>query len=450
MRIETEEALPVDRGHWPTRDSMPGDPAKSGFVYRGIVWWGGLLVRTYHRVEIVGEAIPESTPVLLVQNHSNGLCDAHILMCTTQRPLRILVKYKLITAPLIGWMLRQMEAVPVYRQKDGVDTRKNAKSFEAIDESLRSGSVVALFPEGESLNAIGIRALRSGVARMAASAELSSEDGIGLQVVPVGVTYEDRDRMRGLASAVVGPPIDVAPILAEYGNKPSRAVTQAILASVTEGMRELILDTDSQEKHDTAVALERLLPQSTGEDSAPIGIRRKRALTALEGDVSRSSSAKEQAIRDLGGRFAAARLTGDEVLGSAPSTGATYGPLVVWLPVLLFCLPFWTPIALFAMFISRFPKTPDKVATLRVLFGYLGLVLMIPTVAIVGALVGGWIGACVGLAMYWLAAQVFVTAFDEWLNTRRKAARRALDKSPEELEALRVSLRSIREAYAAK
>ncbi|MFT7170907.1 MAG: hypothetical protein ACI80K_004058, partial [Paracoccaceae bacterium] len=50
MRIETEEALPVDRGHWPTRDSMPGDPTKSGFVYRGIVWWGGLLVRTYHRV----------------------------------------------------------------------------------------------------------------------------------------------------------------------------------------------------------------------------------------------------------------------------------------------------------------------------------------------------------------------------------------------------------------
>ncbi|QDV05947.1 2-acyl-glycerophospho-ethanolamine acyltransferase [Planctomycetes bacterium Poly30] len=423
---------------------MPGDPTKSGSVYRGVVWWGGLLVRTYHRVEIAGEAIPESNPILLVQNHSNGLCDAHILMCTTARPIRILVKYKLISAPAIGWMLRQMEAVPVYRQKDGVDTRQNAKSFEAIDESLRSGSVIALFPEGESLNAIGLRSLRTGVARMAASAELSREGGIGLQIVPVGVTYEERDRLRGLASALIGPPIDVAPILAEHGNEPSRAATQAILGRVAEGMKALILHADTQEEHDTAVALERLLPRS----GAPLAIRRQRALAALRADASTRSAERQEAVLQLGRRFADARLSGDDVLADAPSFGATYAPLAVWLPVLLFCLPFWLPLASFAHFISRFPKTPDKVVTLRVLFGYLGLVLTIPLVLAVGAWLGGWVGAAIGLALYWLAAQLFVPALDQWLESRKKRARRVLDRSRDELEGLRSSLRSIREAYA--
>lgn len=465
MGTVTEQAAARPGESWPSQDSMPGDPAKSGFIYRGVVWWGGLLVRTYHRVEIAGAAIPESNPILLVQNHSNGLCDAHILMCTTARPLRILVKYKLISAPVIGWMLRQMEAVPVYRQKDGVDTRQNAKSFEAIDETLRAGSVIALFPEGESLNSIGLRSLRTGVARMAASAELSREGGIGLRIVPVGVTYEERDRLRGLASALIGPPIDVAPILAEHGNEASRPAIQAILARIADGMRALILHAENQEEHDAAVALERLLPRT----AEPLAIRRQHALTALrreassgeapsgeapggEASTSRASDRTQQrhrVIRELGERFAAARLTGDDVLADAPSFGGTWGPLTIWLPVLIFCLPFWLPLAVFARFISRFPKTPDKVVTLRVLFGYLGLVLTIPLVAGVGAWLGGWVGAAVGLALYWLAAQVFVPALDQWLEARRKAARRALDRNSDELEALRTSLRSIREAYAA-
>ena len=425
---------------------MPGDPTKSGYVYRRIIWWGGLLVRAYHTVEIVGEAIPESTPVLLVQNHTNGLCDAHILMCTTPRPLRLLVKYTLITAPIIGWMLRQIHAVPVYRQKDGVDTRKNAESFEAINQTLRDRSVIALFPEGESLNSISLRKLRSGVARMAVNAELSVEGGIGVQIVPVGVTYDHRDRLRAVASAIVGPPFDVAPILAEHNNEPSRPAIRAILDRTAKEMQKLILQSDTQEEYDTAVALERLLPRS----GPPLGVRRQRAQIALRADKSSKASERCEAIRELGQRFEAARLSGDDVLAPAPTAGATFGPMALSIPVLLFCLPFWAPISLFAIFISKFPKSPDKVVTLRVLFGYLALVLLIPVVVLVGALLGGWIGVGIAIASYWLAAQVFIPALDLWLASTKNMARRALEKDSEALEGLRASVRSIRDAYQAK
>jgi 1-acyl-sn-glycerol-3-phosphate acyltransferase len=423
---------------------MPGDPSKSGFIYRRIIWWGGLLVRTYHRLEIVGEVMPESTPVLAVQNHTNGLIDAHILMSTTPRPLRLLVKYTLISAPVIGWMLRNIHAVPVYRQKDGVDTRKNADSFEAINQTLRDRAVIALFPEGESLNSIGLRKLRSGVARMGINAELSVEGGIGVQIVPVGVTYEYRDRLRGLASAIVGPPIDVAPILAEHGNEPSRDAVKAVLDRTSAEMRKLILHCDTQEEYDTATALERLLPRT----GTPIGIRRQQAQTALRADKSKSAPERREAIRELAQRFEAARLTGDDVLGPAPTAVSTYAPMILSVPVILFCLPFWAPISLFAVFISRFPKSPDKASTLRVLFGYLALVLLIPVTALVGALLGGWPGVGIALAAYWLSCQIFVPALDAWLASTKKMRRRALEKDQSALESLRASIHSIREAYA--
>ncbi|MEM8709334.1 MAG: 1-acyl-sn-glycerol-3-phosphate acyltransferase [Planctomycetota bacterium] len=405
-------------------------------------------MRTYHRVEIVGEAFPEDRPVLVVQNHTNGLCDAHVLMCTTPRPLRILVKYKLITAPVIGWMLRRMRAVPVYRRKDGVDTRKNAQSFEAIDEALRESSVVALFPEGESLNSIGLRPLKTGVARMATSAEKSVPGGLGVQVVPIGVTYEDRDRLRCIASTVIGPPINAADHLGS--DEGSRDAIQSLLEAVSEGIKNLILHADSQEEYDTAVALERLLPQG----DAPIGMRRKRAQASLRADASPQAVERAKAIRALGERFAAARLTGDDVLAPAASAAAAYAPLLTALPLLLFALPFWLPIAGLGVFISKFPKTPDKKVTLRVLFGYLALVLTIPMWAAVfawlasGTGVSSWVGAGVGLGLYWLAAQVFVPALDRWIHGRVLRARRALDANREELASLEASLRSIREAYA--
>ena len=448
MSTESESTFAASTppsGPWPSQDSVPGDPAKSGFIYRRIIWWGGLLVRAYHRVEVVGEAFPESSPVLVVQNHTNGLCDAHILMSTTSRPLRLLVKYKLISTPVIGWMLRRIQAVPVYRQKDGVDTRKNEQSFEAINQTLRDRAVIALFPGGESLNSIGLRPLRSGVARMAVNAELSVEGGIGVQIVPVGVTYERRDRLRGLASTVIGPPIDVAPILAEYGNQPSREVVRAILDRTAEGLSELILNSESEEEHETAVALERLLPAS----AAPIGIRRKRAQAALRADRSAKSGERREAIRALGQRFEAAGLVGDDVLGPAPSVRATWGPLALWAPILLLGLPFWVPIALLAVLISRLARSPDKAITLRVLFGYLALLILVPVVAGLGAWLGGWKGAGIGLLTFWFASQTFIPALDQWLAARKRLGRRALEKEPEALESLRASIRSIREAYAA-
>ena len=69
---------------WPDRDASGGDPALSTALYRGIVRWTSWLVRGYYRVDVRGAEFAEGPPTLLVQNHTNGLVDAHMLMASTR------------------------------------------------------------------------------------------------------------------------------------------------------------------------------------------------------------------------------------------------------------------------------------------------------------------------------------------------------------------------------
>lgn len=434
---------------WPSRDTYPGDPERASLVYRGVVRWGHCLVRGYHRFELRGHAFPEEAPVLLVQNHTNGLCDAHFLMTAGKRPIRILVKYKLMTTPLFGWLLRRMDAVPMYRKKDGVDTRQNQKSFEAIDEALAEGSVIALFPEGESLDAIGLRGLRTGVARMAISAEGAREGGIGLRIVPLGVTYERRDRYRTVASGVIAEPIDVAAVLEGLPADEPRAQVTGLMDAIRERLEGVVFSAESPEEYETVCALERILPA----DDTPLGLRRKDAARRLRGDRSGSADQRAEMARKIGQSLEGARLRGEDILGERPGVAGTWGPLLWIVPVVMVFGVLMLPPILAGAQLARLRKTPDKMVTLRVTFTYLlgaawsaGLFLWL---LLTGAGVAATFVA-IGFAVLTMT-RLWPRTMDAFLRARGRIARRALEPGggSEEIEALRAGIRSIREGYGA-
>ena len=226
----------------------------------------------------------------------------------------MLVKYSLLKMPLVGYVLRNIDAIPMYRKKDGVDTRQNASSFEAIDNALLEGAVIAIFPEGESLNSHRLRPLKSGMARMLLSAYEASNSTLNPVVVPIGVTYEDRDRFRSLASAVIGEPFEVVPIIERAGSE-FRVAIRAIMKESRGRLEELTIQADSEEEWSAAVGLERILPRS----SAPIGIRQMEALQALRKDTGEGAERRREIIDQLGDSLRRARLSGDEILAPAPS-----------------------------------------------------------------------------------------------------------------------------------
>lgn len=56
---------------------------------------------------------------------------------------RFLAKDTLTTVPVVGWILRHAEQIPVYRSTEGA-----AESLRAAIAAVEDGSVVAIYPEG--------------------------------------------------------------------------------------------------------------------------------------------------------------------------------------------------------------------------------------------------------------------------------------------------------------
>lgn len=65
-----------------------------------------------------GERVPRDGPVLLVANHPNSLLDPMLVAAAARRPVRFLAKAPLFTDKRVGWLMRAVGAIPVYRRSD--------------------------------------------------------------------------------------------------------------------------------------------------------------------------------------------------------------------------------------------------------------------------------------------------------------------------------------------
>jgi 1-acyl-sn-glycerol-3-phosphate acyltransferase len=196
-----------------------------------------LLIRIFfRRVELEGgEHLPPGGPIIVVGNHINGLVDGLLLMATLGRYPRFLGKSTLFAVPLLWPFLKLGGVIPVYRAADGGAGERNRSAFAKCDTILARGGTVALFPEGISHNVSVLQPLRTGAARIAleASAEARVE---GIQLVPVGLTYDAKARFRSRALVRIGAPMAVEPWIPAYhqdGREAVRQLTEAVAAALS-------------------------------------------------------------------------------------------------------------------------------------------------------------------------------------------------------------------------
>src|SRR5689334_12124429 len=239
-------------------------------IRRIIVALVRLALRIYfQRIEVTGvEHVPLDTPVIFVLNHPNALVDPVFLLCLAPRDVSFLAKAPLFRMPVIGYLVKQLDSLPVYRHQDeGADVTKNQETFIAARKLLARGGTIAICPEGVSHDDPGLKPIKTGAARISLAA-VSTGEVKNLKIVPAGLYYTSKTSFRSDALLYFGNPIDVEPVTLEPDGTPPRDEVRRLSSRIEKALREVILDAKHEEELQTTARAERIFSSASNDGEA--------------------------------------------------------------------------------------------------------------------------------------------------------------------------------------
>ncbi|HEY0003164.1 MAG TPA: lysophospholipid acyltransferase family protein [Pyrinomonadaceae bacterium] len=206
----------------------------------------------FRRIETShAELVPMTGPLIFVLNHPNGLIDPALIFCALPRRVSFLAKSTLFRLPVLGWLMREVDALPVYRRIDkGEDVSQNRQTFAACYELLRRERCIAVFPEGISHNSTFLLPVKTGAARIALGAlsvkgkRNGPAEKMTLRIVPVGLYYTSKTSFRSEALLRFGSYIEVQAIEADENGEPPREAVKLLSGQIEAALREVTLNVE--------------------------------------------------------------------------------------------------------------------------------------------------------------------------------------------------------------
>lgn len=185
-------------------------------IYRLLRWFTGIALHWfYSSIQVIGrERIPTEGPVLLAASHHNALVDALIAVWVAPRRVTLTAKATLMDNPVLAWLFSLVGVVPLRRASDerkrlsegALDSARNVGAFQSLLAVLEKHGMILIFPEGKSHSEPVLAPLKTGVSRIALEAR--DTRGIrGIQIVPIGLSFEDKGNPGTAVLAEVGKPL---------------------------------------------------------------------------------------------------------------------------------------------------------------------------------------------------------------------------------------------------
>lgn len=184
--------------------------------------WIQVLLRSFFKnIEVQGlEHVPTDRGGILVSWHPNGLIDPGLILATFPHRVVFGARHGLFSWPGLGWMMRGLGTVPIYRAADTDSPQTserraaNRESLDALAQEVANGAFSALFPEGISHDHAGLVGLKTGAARLYYRArELSRPNAPPPVLLPVGLHYDRKNRFRSRALVAFHPPMALPVVL---------------------------------------------------------------------------------------------------------------------------------------------------------------------------------------------------------------------------------------------
>lgn len=392
--------------------------------YRAFRFVMSLLLRNFFRVEAVvdpSQALSAKGPVIFVGNHPNGLVDPGLLFVLVDRHVTFLAKAPLFRMPVLGWILKGLDALPVFRKQDGAgDTTKNDSTLTASVDALVKARAITIFPEGKSHSEPQLAELKTGCARIALDAFAK---GASVRIVPVGITYADKNRFKSLVHVEVGAALEVSAFATAEGSKDADAVRR-LTDAIASALQSITLNLEQWEDLPLVETAEALYALKQGDEAGDVERKKAfaRGLSLLRAEQPERFDALKHEVVAFRRRLDLVQVRPAELTFQyRPATVARFVLRnVVWLlglPLFLvgmvvFFVPYWIPIGL----VAATKPEKDTESTVKVLT----LLLLAPFWwALVVALAWWQLGA-VGLVS--LAVVPALALFTRWYLERRAAA----------------------------
>ncbi len=122
-----------------------------GWCFYRLMFAGYFGWRVYNNARV-----PRKGAVILAANHSSFL-DPPLVGSGLHRDINYLARKSLFRVPVLGWILRTVNAVPVDRDGGG------AAGLKTIIDRLHVGGAIILFPEGTRSQDGNLQPARSGI-----------------------------------------------------------------------------------------------------------------------------------------------------------------------------------------------------------------------------------------------------------------------------------------------
>lgn len=221
----------------------------------------------HYKIEITNEdRVPSRGAIVFTPNHQNALMDALVLGFSVKRTVVFLARADIFKKNFFAEILYFLRILPVYRPRDGQgEVKKNLQTFKKTSEVLQKNLALVIFPEGTHTDKQSLLQLKKGFAKIAMQTEESNDFKLGIQLIPVGISYTNYTQCQSTVSINFGHPIDLANYHDDYKKQPAIALNQ-IRDKMSESLKENMIHIEDDEYYD---ATDFLMTSFANKESLP-------------------------------------------------------------------------------------------------------------------------------------------------------------------------------------
>ena len=194
---------------------------------QGLVWVSFALY--FRRIMFVNrDRLKTKGPMLVISNHPNTLIDPLMALYRMREKCYLLANYSLFKNPISNAILSTLYCIPIQRINDVPEGQslRNEEAFQRCDEHLLADGSIYIAVEGTSYPERRIRELKTGMSRIAFSAEMQKNFELNLRILPIVITYFEPLKFWRDVVVEVGEPIPVDNWRDAYLQNPRKAITE--------------------------------------------------------------------------------------------------------------------------------------------------------------------------------------------------------------------------------